>query len=221
MAVNINIKNTHIALNDDQVPVQIFFGKSDFCIILYPPDPDWPGGNMFAPVINAIFNECRRKNISCLRMSFLKYKIFNNNYSKYISQASMCIEELFQEVGNNKKIWVVGYSFGALLSLNIALRRPEVNGFVMICPPLLHYNFLDWLDQCQIRGMVVYGTKDDLSSDSLIKEYISCLMRKKMYVKSLPVFGANHMLSGKENLVASEVINFIQNEYELSITNEK
>ncbi len=207
--INKNLKRTFVGLSDDSVPVEIFYGEGDIGVVIFPPDPEW-GGTMYNALVTSIFDACRKNKISVMRLTFIKHTKFGNCYNRYITQASVCVEEFMKEVGWKGKLWLVGYSFGAYFALNILMRRPEVYGFIMIAPPFLHYDFISWINAANTRGLIVYGTKDDLTPENLVREYAQCLLSKKMQVKILPVFGANHTFTGKTSQMATEIVNFIK-----------
>ncbi len=37
--------------------------------------------------------------------------------------------------------WIAGYSFGALIGMQLLMRRPEVRGFISVAPPANMYDF--------------------------------------------------------------------------------
>jgi alpha/beta superfamily hydrolase len=116
---------------------------------------------------------------------------------------------MLKEIEGIKYLWVCGYSFGALLALQMVLRRTEICGFILISPPLLNYDFVSWLTTCKAKGLVIFGTKDDILPEQAVEAYIQCL-KKKMDVKLLPIVGVNHYFTGKIRIVTNEVINFIK-----------
>ncbi|MFM8613250.1 MAG: hypothetical protein ACKOC9_00690, partial [Alphaproteobacteria bacterium] len=42
---------------------------------------------------------------------------------------------------NASSQWVLGYSFGAYVGMQVLMRRPEMGGFVSIRAPASHYDF--------------------------------------------------------------------------------
>ena len=64
--------------------------------------------------------------------------------------------------------WVSGFSFGSLICMQLIMRRPEVNKFIIISPQPNIYDF-SFLAPCPSSGLVVYGKNDELVPE----EYIS------------------------------------------------
>lgn len=210
--INQNLKEGSIALSDYDIQYQMLFSEeSRIGIVLLPPDPNI-GGSMHEPIIEAIFRKAYENKISAIRITFHSYPIINNLYDKYIAQAGIAFEELKNEF--EKPIvdfWMVGFSFGSLIALNLFLRRPECKGFIMISPPVLSYDFVSWLTPCLGVGMVVHGTNDPLLLVKTSNAYVQCLRGKKMTIDSVAIHGAEHSMQGKENEVAERVLKFILN----------
>lgn len=208
--INKNITRTYVALTDDITEIEYCSHDSDFGILLIGPDPNW-GGNMKTPIIDKLFVNFDRHEISTMRFSFSKYQIFNNNYDKYVAQAAVCLEEFFRVMEKTKKVWLVGYSFGSLIGLNLALRRPDVQGVIMLSPPLLNYDFISWFMAFSAKVLVIYGTRDHLLPENIVDAYMKFLSMNKINVSMCPILGSNHYLSGKEDQIARECLSFIIN----------
>lgn len=206
--LNQNTTRTHIALTEDITEIEYCSHDSEIGILLIGPDPNW-GGNMNTPVIDKLFKSFDEQEISTMRFSFTKYQIFNNNYDKYITQAAVCLEEFFRVVDNLKRVWLIGYSFGSLVGLNLALRRPDVQGVIMLSPPILNYDFISWFMAFNAKVLVVYGTRDHLIPQNIMDAYIKYLAINKVQVSMCPILGSNHYLTGKEDQIARECLSFI------------
>ena len=106
---------------------------------------------------------------------------------------------------------MVGLSFGALIALNLFLRRPEAKGFIMLSPAVLHYDFVSWLTPCLGIGLVVNGTNDPLLPIRTANSYIQCLKSKKMTVDSIQIQGTEHLFKDKEKETTDKILKFILN----------
>lgn len=208
--INQHLIKRFVALTDENTEIEYCDHGSDIGILLITGDPNW-GADMETPVIDSLFKHFDEQKISTMRFSFTKYQIFNNNYEKYITQAAVCLEEFLSSVEGFSKIWVIGYSFGSLVALNLALRRPDIFGVIMISPPILNYDFLTWFMAFKINVLVIYGTKDHLLPDNIIEAYCKFLTSNKVQVCMSPILGGDHYLTGKEQQINRECLAFIQN----------
>ena len=55
--------------------------------------------------------------------------------------------------------WVAGVSFGALIGMQLLMRRPEIRGFISIAPPANMYDF-SFLAPCPASGIFIQGAAD-------------------------------------------------------------
>ena len=61
------------------------------------------------------------------------------------------------------------FSFGALICMQLIMRRPEVNNFIAISPQPNVYDF-SFLAPCPTSGQVVYSDNDELVTKESINE---------------------------------------------------
>jgi alpha/beta superfamily hydrolase len=179
-------------------------------VLLIPPDPHW-NGDMYMPFINDLFTAIDKEQMSVMRFSFNKSPIVNENYTKYVIQASLCLEYFIHETSFLSDFFVVGYSFGSLIALLLALRRPEIVTFIMVSPPILHYDFFASISTLRMNGLCLYGAKDEIVPESAIEQFTSYLKTKMIYLDSMQIQGANHYLSGKTDETCQIIINYIKN----------
>lgn len=218
-----NLYSVEVTLAEESILTEIFVSsESNKAVAIFPPDPAL-GGTMYTEPINKIFHTLRKKGINAMRMSFVKHVILNANYDKYIAQASVCLEEFFSYIDTeNLKLFFVGYSFGALVALNMLLRRPESAGIVMIAPPLTCYeNFnLNWVSPYKSVGALIYGTQDEtikITSNSnykredVMNKYAAFCKMNKIELDVIPIFGADHYFTNRLDVVTNETIKFITN----------
>ena len=104
-------------------------------------------------------------------------------------------------------IW---FFFGALICMQLIMRRPEVNKFIAISPQPNLYDFT-FLSPCPISGLVVYGKNDELvQSESILNLKKRLSMQKNISVKFDPVANANHFFKGKEKELSSILESYIK-----------
>ena len=62
---------------------------------------------------------------------------------------------------NSRSCWIGGYSFGALISMQLMMRRPEIEGFISISPPANTEDF-SFLAPCPSSGLISHGDADEM-----------------------------------------------------------
>ena len=65
------------------------------------------------------------------------------------------------------KCWIAGYSFGAWVSAQVLMRRPEIQGFVFITPPTNLYDF-SFLSPCPSSGVILQGERDPIVDEKTV-----------------------------------------------------
>ena len=111
--------------------------------------------------------------------------------------------------------WIAGFSFGSLISMQLLMRRPEINRFISISPQPNVYDF-SFLAPCPSSGLVIYGENDEL----VPKEYILALKKrldsqKGIKVPFVAVDGANHFFKSKELILKNKLQEYVKKESSL------
>ena len=69
--------------------------------------------------------------------------------------------------------------FGAWIGFQTLMRRPEVDGLILIAPPVNLYDF-NFLSPCPIKTMIVRAEQDEIVKRDNLKEFLKHLKNKKM-----------------------------------------
>jgi alpha/beta superfamily hydrolase len=76
-----------------------------------------------------------------------------------LSDAAAALDYLQMYNPNTKHCWVVGFSFGAWIGMQLLMRRPEISGFISVSPPANMYDF-SFLAPCPSSGLIINGSSD-------------------------------------------------------------
>ena len=137
--------------------------------IVLQPHPQY-GGTMNNRIVYEAYNSFYKKGFSVIRINFRGVEksdgVFDNGQGE-LSDAAAALDWIERENPGYSQCWVSGFSFGALICMQLIMRRPEVNKFVAISPQPNVYDFT-FLAPCPISGLVVYGKKDELVSEESI-----------------------------------------------------
>jgi len=109
-----------------------------------------------------------------------------------------------------KEYWVVGFSWGAWLGLQLTMRRPEIDGYILISPPAHQYPF-DFIAPCPIPGLIIQGDQDDISKENHSYDlYTKLSKQKNAEVKYHVIQGADHLYTNHKTELVNEIGYFIK-----------
>ena len=109
-----------------------------------------------------------------------------------------------------KEHWIIGFSWGSWLGLQLTMRRPEIDGYVLISPPAYHYAF-DFISPCPIPGLIIQGNDDDISKENYSYElYTKLSKQKNAQVKYHVIEGADHLYTKHKPELIDEIGSFIK-----------
>ena len=169
-----SIKNEEIFIPGPSGRIQAKYFKSKkagspVALILHP-HPQY-GGTMNNRIVQETYNCFYKNNFSIIKINFRGVGksdgIFDNGQGE-LSDAAAALDWIEKENPGYGQCWVSGFSFGALICMQLIMRRPEVNKFITISPQPNVYDFT-FLAPCPISGLIIYGKNDELVQlDSII-----------------------------------------------------
>ncbi|MEQ9557827.1 MAG: alpha/beta hydrolase [Rhodospirillales bacterium] len=151
--------------NDPNAPVAL----------LLHPHPEY-GGTMNNRVVYAMYQAFVKRGFSTLRFNFRgvgrSQGKFDNGQGE-LSDAATALDWMQGHNPNASTCWIAGFSFGAWVSMQLMMRRPEISGFISASPPASIYDF-SFLAPCPASGLLIHGKADEVvpvgSVDKLVEK---------------------------------------------------
>ena len=133
---------------------------------------------------------------------------FDNGVGELSDAASALdwVQSIHQEA---QTTWVAGVSFGALIGMQLLMRRPEVRGFISIAPPANMYDF-SFLAPCPASGIFIQGAADTVVQPSAVTKLVEKLRTQKhitIHHEEIP--RANHFFENEQEELMASVDNYL------------
>lgn len=127
-----------------------------------------------------------------------------------LSDAASALDWMQTMHKSHGPIWVAGFSFGAWISMQLLMRRPEITGFVSVAPPANMFDF-SFLAPCPCGGLIVQGDKDGIVPEKSVADLVSKLrvQRGKLAIDYRLVPEANHFFKDREEQLAAELTDYL------------
>lgn len=153
-----------IKVNPLIIELQYHETNSDNYAILVHPNPT-KGGSMKNSIVSTMFKSLMDENWNVLRFNFRNCGESRgpnqSDESVFLSDLNIVLDWYIEHAGRNRKNFLIcGYAFGAKLSLETLMRRPELNGFVVVSPPVHETDFA-FLTPCTHDGLIVHAKFDE------------------------------------------------------------
>ena len=211
-----NIENKEIFIPGPSGRIQAKYYKNSNVgapvALVLQPHPQY-GGTMNNRIVYETYNCFYKNKFSVIRLNFRGVEksdgVFDNGQGE-LSDAAAALDWIERENPGYNQCWVSGFSFGALICMQLIMRRPEVNKFIAISPQPNVYDFT-FLAPCPISGLITYGKKDELVQfDSILNLKKKLSLQKNIDVKFEPIPDANHFYKGKEKELAKTMEDYIK-----------
>ncbi len=196
------IEAKYIHNNDHQSPI----------VLILHPDPV-RGGTMNTKIVFRLYKTFVNNGFSAIRFNFRgvgKSDGIPDDGEGELSDATSVLDWLQQYNTNSKICWVAGFSFGAWISMQLLMRRPEINGFISVSPPANLRDF-SFLAPCPSSGLIIPGDRDNIASFDSAKILAEKLQKqKKVDIKFKAIKGADHFYENYSDEFTTIVDNYIK-----------
>ena len=171
------------------------------------------GGNMNNRVVYTLYNAFADSGFSVLRFNFRGVGRSQGSYDSgagELSDAAYAFDWLQQVNTTSNLCWIGGYSFGALIAMQLMMRRPEIEGFVSVAPPADSEDF-SFLAPCPSSGIIIHGEDDTNVPVESVKKLASKLDgQKNISVQFQSIKGTDHFFKDKIEEISSAASTYIQ-----------
>lgn len=105
---------------------------------------------------------------------------------------------------------IAGFSFGAWIAMQLIMRRPEINNFIAISPPVNKYDF-SFLSPCPISGFIIQGDSDSIVSEEEVLELAHKLSKQKHISVGYKIInGGDHFFRTKLEEFTQSINDYVQ-----------
>jgi len=163
-------------------------------------------------IVYAMYNAFVERGFSVLRFNFRgvgrSQGVFDSGIGE-LSDAAYAFDWMQQFNKNSPYCWIGGYSFGALISMELMMRRPEIEGFISVSPPANTEDF-SFLAPCPSSGLIAHGDSDEsIPIDSVSKLAQKLGAQKNIEIEFTTIKGADHFYKGKVDLLNKEISRYL------------
>lgn len=171
------------------------------------------GGTMNNKVTYMLYHTFFRKGFHVCRFNFRgigkSSGTFDNGEGE-LSDAATVLDWLRARHPNAAHYWVAGFSFGAWITMQLLMRRPEIEGFVCVAPPTNKYDF-NFLAPCPVSGQILQGTADEIVDPSTVEGLVNKLSKQKNIQINLELIeNANHFFPDHIQNLSERVFAYLE-----------
>lgn len=167
--------------------------KAPVALVLHP--HPLHGGTMNNKITYALYRAFVNNGFSVLRINFRGVGKSQGKFDNGIGElldATAVMNWLHDQNMESSDFWIAGFSFGAWISLQAVMRRPELENYILVAPPATKYDF-NFIVPCTSAGLIVQGDKDEITKEAdsaRLAEKLSA--REGAEISYQTVSGADH-----------------------------
>ena len=164
-------------------------------------------------VVYTLFQSFVAAGFSTLRINFRGVGRSQGKYDRgegEMNDAASAVDWLQTYNPQASAIWIAGFSFGAWIGMQLLMRRPEFDGFVVVSPPANLYDFT-FLAPCPSSGLIIQGDKDDLVSEPAVAKLAEKISKQRgLAIDYRVVPGANHFFADQQDIIAEHITGYLK-----------
>jgi uncharacterized protein len=170
------------------------------------------GGTMNNRITQALYQTFVKRGFATLRFNFRgvgkSQGVFDNGVGE-LSDAASALDWVQSFHPEAQQTWVAGYSFGALIGMQLLMRRPEIRGFISIAPPANMYDF-SFLAPCPSSGILIQGTADEVVTPIGVQKLVDKLRTQRhITIHHDEIKGANHFFENEMTELMGSVDHYL------------
>lgn len=158
------------------------------------------GGTMNNKVAYKLYETFAKNGFSVLRFNFRGVAYSEGSFDNgdgELQDAAAALDWIHNLKPQAGQIWLSGFSFGAWIAMKLLMRRPDIDNFIAIAPPIGNsdYDFSSF-NLCPTSGLVVSAEKDDIVKHEDIEEFLKNVQRvEEAKIHYAKVEGAHHLFN--------------------------
>jgi len=163
-------------------------------------------------ITQALYKSFVRRGFATLRFNFRgvgrSQGTFDNGIGE-LSDAASALDWVQSFHPEAQTTWVAGFSFGALIGMQLLMRRPEIRGFISVAPPANMYDF-SFLAPCPASGIIVQGASDTVVTPGAVQKLVDKLRTQKhITIHHDEISRANHFFEHELDDLMHSVDNYL------------
>ncbi len=183
---------------DPQAPIGLFLH----------PHPQH-GGTMNNKVVFTLERAFRGHGFATLRFNFRGVGRSQGRFDRgcgEVSDAAAALDWLRTHQPDASECWIVGFSFGAWIAMQLLMRRFGIDRFVAVAPPVNLMDF-DVLTPSPSSGLIIQGRLDDIVPESAVARMAEKLSQHSdTRVEYRVIEGADHFF-GERMVELTDALN--------------
>ena len=179
-------------------------GKIDspIALILHP-HPQF-GGTMNNQIVYSLYYAFVERGFSVLRFNFRgvgRSQGYFDNGPGELADAASALDWLQLQNSDSRSCWIAGVSFGTWISMQLLMRRPEIDGFICVAPPANLYDY-SFLAPCPSSGLLISGSVDKVVPSASVAELaVKTKTQRGIKLDHEVIEGANHFFENQGELL--------------------
>lgn len=170
------------------------------------------GGTMNNKVAYNLYHAFARNGFSVVRFNFRGVGRSQGKYDDGIgelSDAAAVLDWLQIQNPNASSFWMGGFSFGSWIGMQLLMRRPEIEGFIAVSPPVGNFDF-NFLSPCPAHGLILQGDQDSIVSvDNVSRLSEKLAKQRNANIDYRIILGADHFYRTHMDNLSSHVEEYI------------
>jgi alpha/beta superfamily hydrolase len=168
-------------------------------------------GSSLTKIVDMVFDVFVANDFSVLRFDFVGHKVDKNDVdNSNLLDMTAALDWLHAKNFECRSFWVCGVDYGAFVTLQLVMRRPELENYVLVSPNMKK-NDMSFIIPCSACGLIVRGSEDiKFTEDECLALQEKLLTKAESKVKCTTIYGAERDFANEIEQLGGELSSYLE-----------
>ncbi|MDR3078716.1 MAG: hypothetical protein LBU15_01620 [Rickettsiales bacterium] len=160
--------------------------------------------------VEAVFNTFVANNFSALRFDFVDHRVDKSEVDNCnLLDMTAALDWLHSKNFECRNFWVCGIDYGAFVTLQLVMRRPELENYVLVSPNMKKSD-MSFIIPCSACGLIIRGSEDvKFTEEECLALQEKLLTKAESRVKCATIYGAERDFAGELGQLGGELAAYL------------
>ncbi|MDR1425459.1 MAG: hypothetical protein LBI70_00475 [Rickettsiales bacterium] len=167
--------------------------------------------NSLSKTLGTVFDTFVKNDFSALKFDFVDHKVDRGELdNSNLLDMTAALDWLHSKNIECRNFWVCGIDYGAFMALQLVMRRPELENYVLISPNMKKSD-MSFIIPCSASGFIIRGSEDiKFNEEECLALQEKLLTKAESKIKCTTVYNAERDFAGRLEQLGGELSDYLE-----------
>jgi alpha/beta superfamily hydrolase len=166
--------------------------------------------SLFHEAANSVFDTFVENDFSTLKFDLVEHTVEKNEIDHaHLMDMTAALDWLHNKNLECRNFWICGLDYSAFVTLQLVMRRPELENYIIISPSLRR-NDLNFIIPCSACGFIIRGSEDlKFTEEDCLNLQEKLITKAESKVRYTTIYKAERNFADELQQLKNELTNYI------------